>query len=264
MSSMKPCSFCGGSRQSPIDIVDSNVQESELLLDLVFTGWDDSVDGNFVNTNHSVQFTPDPTANCTAVFENHRGTYELLQFHFHWGAEAGEGTEHRVNSRQFDSEIHFITLKRGEANSSAAGDAYSVVSVLLNIDNTAGVTGIWQQLMSVPTANGAETTVSNLRYSDLLPENRDYYYYEGSLTTPTCNETVQWFVLKEQISIPADVVELFRQTVEDADGTLLTENVRDAQALNGRTVQTQEGSGTSNSAKAVTLAILLLVVVCIV
>lgn len=264
-----PDSYCGESRQSPIDIVVDNVQESELLIDLVFTGWNNPVNGAFVNTNHGVQFTP--TANSTvARFENHRGIYELLQFHFHWGTEAGAGTEHRINSSQLDSELHFVTRKMGENSSSVAGDALAVVSVLLDIDTSAGVTGIWEQLTPVPTANGAETIVNNLRYSDLLPlENRDYYYYEGSLTTPLCTEIVQWFVLKEPVSIPAAIVEAFRE-VEGAHGEILTENVRIVQALNGRTVQTpRSGAGSNYKAVSIhvhvcTLIISLFVVVCFV
>ena len=252
-------SSCGRLRQSPIDIVIGDVQESEVLIDLSFTRWESLVNGNFNNTGHSVQFTP--TNGDTATVENHQGTYEVQQFHFHWGSEDGVGgSEHRVNGDQFDAELHFVTLKRGETADSDAGDAFSVVAVFFDIDSNAEVTGIWEQLMPMPTGNGATISVTNLRYSDLLPDNRDYYYYEGSLTTPLCNETVQWFVLKEPISIPAAVVASFRRVVEDDLGTLLTENFRDAQALNGRTVQTPQGSGTSNVYKACAVTFVLAVI----
>jgi len=78
-----------------------------------------------------------------------------------------------------------------------------------------------------------------------LPSNRDFYYYEGSLTTPPCSEVVQWFVLKQPIQIPASYISTLRKVEEDEHGTLLTHNVRDEQPLNGRIVmQTPIGKTT--------------------
>ncbi len=35
--------------------------------------------------------------------------------------------------------------------------------------------------------------------ADLLPADRSFYRYPGSLTTPICNEVVTWVVMKNQI-----------------------------------------------------------------
>jgi carbonic anhydrase len=35
----------------------------------------------------------------------------------------------------------------------------------------------------------------------LLPAQRKYYHYEGSLTTPPCSETVDWIVLARPIEV---------------------------------------------------------------
>jgi carbonic anhydrase len=35
----------------------------------------------------------------------------------------------------------------------------------------------------------------------LLPTQRAYYHYEGSLTTPPCSETVDWIVLAHPIEV---------------------------------------------------------------
>ena len=33
---------------------------------------------------------------------------------------------------------------------------------------------------------------------DILPKNKDYLSFTGSLTTPPCDEEVQWIMLKEK------------------------------------------------------------------
>ena len=39
--------------------------------------------------------------------------HRLLQFHFHWGAEDGRGSEHTLNGNEFSAEVfeHSLTLK---------------------------------------------------------------------------------------------------------------------------------------------------------
>ena len=66
-----------------------------------------------------------------------------------------------------------------------------------------------------------------------LPNHLDYYYYEGSLTTPDYDEIVQWFVLKDPIVLPTSYVEDLR---EIEYGSHLTFNFRDTQDLTDRTV----------------------------
>ena len=40
-------------------------------------------------------------------------------------------------------------------------------------------------------------------FDDLIDDEivKEYYYYQGSLTTPDCNEIVNWFVMKKPLSI---------------------------------------------------------------
>ena len=46
---------------------------------------------------------------------------------------------------------------------------------------------------------------------DLLPSNRTKFYrYNGSLTTPLCNEAVTWTVFANAVEISAEQVEIFR------------------------------------------------------
>ena len=81
--------------------------------------------------------------------------------------------------------------------------------------------------------------------ADLFPNNHDYYYYEGSLTTPDCNETVQWFVYKNLIEVPQAYLQDLRRIKRDASGNLLTFNFRDTQRLNNRQVLSFEEDDVS-------------------
>lgn len=48
---------------------------------------------------------------------------------------------------------------------------------------------------------GMKNSVGTLFLNNLLPTRRDYYTYEGSLTTPPCDENVRWIVMRHPIPI---------------------------------------------------------------
>jgi carbonic anhydrase len=53
------------------------------------------------------------------------------------------------------------------------------------------------------------TVMESSSLLDLLPEEeklKDYFRYLGSLTTPTCDETVIWTLFKEPIQLHRDQV----------------------------------------------------------
>jgi carbonic anhydrase len=62
----------------------------------------------------------------------------------------------------------------------------------------------------------------------LLPVDRSYYRYTGSLVMPPCSEPVLWFVFREALEVSAGQI----QRIAQATG----ENARPMQPLNGRPV----------------------------
>ena len=62
----------------------------------------------------------------------------------------------------------------------------------------------------------------------LLPSERGYYTYVGSLTEPPCTEGVRWFVLKQPLEVPGRHIREFQ--------AIFGRNVRPVQALNARPV----------------------------
>jgi carbonic anhydrase len=65
--------------------------------------------------------------------------------------------------------------------------------------------------------------------SQNLPEEKGYFTYEGSLTTPPCSENVTWIVFKEPIEIALEQVELLKYLMP-------VNNYREEQPHHGRVI----------------------------
>jgi carbonic anhydrase len=73
---------------------------------------------------------------------------------------------------------------------------------------------------------------------DLLPKDKENFFtYEGSLTTPDCNEVVSWIVLKDRATISENQIKLFRELeVWQGPQGRLKKNFRPLQELNTRVI----------------------------
>ncbi len=232
----------------------ADMAQSSSLTPLDFSNsWEETTsNGIFTNIGRTVKFLVDSTSpNITTRMPV--GIYKFLQVHFHWGNRSGVGSEHRINGQQSELEVHFVHSRYGNPN------ALAVVSVLADI-NTRPISGVWATLNASRVTNFSDNfTVYGLNLSSLLPTNRDYYYYEGSLTTPLCDETVQWFVLKNQITVPAAYLEALR-SVRDSTGGVLDYNYRQVQPLGGRVVQTLGSNAATVSSSSYLMALALLTI----
>ena len=223
-----------GWRQSPINVITSNARCSTYLWPLQLSNeYYLPISGTWENKGHTVEFTPD--SNVNAIMTTPVGQYKLLQFHMHWGAGQGQGSEHLINGRASELEIHFVHKKVNNVDVTAK-DANAVLSIRGSMWYVP-INGIYSQLdvTNIRSYGSSPISVSGIYLSALLPYSGDYYYYEGSLTTPDCNEVVQWLLAREEIVVPANYLANLR-TVRDKTGNLINFNYRNTQALNGRTV----------------------------
>jgi len=139
--------------------------------------------------------------------------YDLLQFHFH------TPSEHTVNAKSYDMEMHLVHKSRS--------GGLAVVSLLVEKgrENPA-FRVVWSNL---PERAGSKKSVkASVDASSLLPADRSYYAYDGSLTTPPCSEGVKWHVLKTPVQMSAAQI--------DAMGSILHHNNRPVQPINKRRV----------------------------
>jgi carbonic anhydrase len=79
------------------------------------------------------------------------------------------------------------------------------------------------------TEEEAEVEGVKINVENLLPNNRSYYSYSGSLTTPPCSEDVSWNVMKTPIAASAEQIEQFMEIYQM--------NARPVQPLNRRKIQ---------------------------
>lgn len=90
----------------------------------------------------------------------------------------------------------------------------SVVAILYTIDNMANAEEDQEltRLISEAASIDEEGVKMEADMQALLPENKSYYTYKGSLTTPPCTETLLWHVM----STPMKVSEATMQKIQDS------------------------------------------------
>jgi carbonic anhydrase len=121
--------------------------------------------------------------------------YTLKQFHFH------RPSEEKINGKTFDMVAHLVHADQ-DGN-------LAVVAVLLEKgNNNALIRELWNDLPKEKEKEELLDTIT-INVTALLPEDRGYYTFSGSLTTPPCSENVTWFVLKHPVAITDDEIEQF-------------------------------------------------------
>ena len=140
--------------------------------------------------------------------------FTLQQFHFH--TPGGD----RIHGEEFPLAAHI--LHKGDSGQLLA----VVVLFRLGADNPLLSTLI----PLIPTDRGKDHTLAKQTVSAaaLMPEQRGYYRYTGSLTALPCTEGVQWIVLKEPLTLSAAQLKAYKQRFAD--------NGRAVQPRNHRTV----------------------------
>ena len=209
-----------GKSQSPININTSAVVAGKKVA--VASLKSNKV--NAVHNGHTVQF--DPQGRQLQVVDNVSGkleTFNLLQFHIH------NGSEHTVDDKRHELEAHFVHANQAFIDGDANG-RLAVVGVFLNAGDD-DQNNHWNALLAnLPNHGEAVDKSVKPNYEKLLAEKGDFYSYEGSLTTPGCNEVVNWMVLEQPVTISKSAVASFAQS-QQGHATY-----RNVQPIHGRTL----------------------------
>ena len=134
--------------------------------------------------------------------------FELEQFHFH------HPSEHTLDGAHYPLEVHFV--HHGPTG------ALLVLGVLV----TEGAPNPALRVLFDHLPHGHDATRLSIDPELLIPADRHYLTYDGSLTTPPCTEGVTWIVLATPITASAAQIQAF--------SALFPHNNRPVMPLHGR------------------------------
>ncbi|XP_052283286.1 putative carbonic anhydrase-like protein 2 [Dreissena polymorpha] len=229
-----------GKHQSPINIEPHKILFDPHLQPLQLEAT--AISGLFRNNKKDLTFLVNGQGvgvNITSGPLSYR--YRLYQIKLHFGRENQSGSEHTVDGRGYDGELHFMAYNTElyanytEAQTSPRGIA--IVAVFLTIgkfDHSAFK--ILQERFFVIDKQDTCTDIQNFPLADLLPKSIEHFItYSGSLTQPGCRESVTWVILNKPIHISQQQLDDLR-TVPYQEWR--DSNARPIMPLNNRTIRT--------------------------
>lgn len=199
-------SLCStGKNQSPVNLtgmIESDLKEIKI----------DYKDGGnkVLNNGHTIQvnYAPGSTINV----DGH--SFELKQFHFH------SPSENTIEGHSYPLEAHFV---HADPNGNLA-----VIAVMFEEGKeNAELKKAWAQMPE--QAGESQDLKAIVNAEALLPQQHDYYRFNGSLTTPPCSEGVWWLVMKNSDTASKAQIEEFAHVMHHA-------NNRPLQAINARMI----------------------------
>jgi len=220
-----------GSLQSPIDIDDDDKTCDEtMIFDLTLTTGNSSLtvvdDGEsyVVAYTGSTLYASDVSGILTA--------YQSVNFHFHIPSE------HQIDGETYDLEMHMLhSITTSFLNKNLTTRTSAAVSILFEVDDSSAANPFITALNFTKIATARTLNMNTLLISQ-LPSPIPFYTYQGSTTTPPCNETVNWYVVTTPLKITTAQLAPFKtrflSNLTFASGA---GNNRDVQPLNDRTIK---------------------------
>lgn len=197
-----------GKNQSPIDLKESKAVGTTGLLG--FDVYYRDVALKIMNTGHTVQVN----IPLGSYIKMGGQRFELLHYEFH------TPSEHQKNGFNYPMEVQLIH-KDGDGN---------IVVIAVIFQEGRENEYLSEMLMHLPREIGKENIVNIATVSPakLFPVNKNFYKYNGSLTTPPCDEGVYWMVFKEPVEASAEQIQQLNE--------LMGENARPIQPNHARTL----------------------------
>jgi len=200
-----------GHEQSPIDIRGARLNKSLQPIEFHYIAGSLRLE----NDGHTIIAHLNPGSYIVAGGVR----YELVEFDFHHPGEEA------VKGKLSDLSVHLVHR--------SADGKLAILAVRLVEDVSAPnavLAALWPHLPR--TAGATEKVDEMVSAGGLLPTDRGYWTYTGSLTTPPCTEGVRWFVFEQELTLSRDQLRVF--------ASLFRVNSRGLQDTHGRRIEANE------------------------
>ncbi|XP_022792081.1 carbonic anhydrase 2-like [Stylophora pistillata] len=142
-------------------------------------------------------------------------------------------------TRAYPAEIHFVSYNTKYADLGSAvpkSDGLAVLGVFIEVGGSDNPAYEFLKYAEDVIKASNKTIIMPFKLEPMLPETRDKFFrYSGSLTTPTCDESVTWTVFKHSVKISETQMGYLRK-LEFTSGSRMVNNYRPVQKLNDRKV----------------------------
>lgn len=200
-----------GHAQSPIDIRGAHLDKALQPIEFHYIAGPVTLE----NDGHTILVRVDPGSYIVAAGVR----YQLQRLEFH------HPSEEAVKGRLTDLEAYLV-------HASADGKM-AIIAIRFNEDRgdpNAVLAELWPHL---PKAAGTSQKVTDeVDPAGLLPADRGYWTYTGSLTTPPCTEGVHWFVFEQELTVSRDQLRAYTP--------IFRMNSRPLQDTHGRRIEANE------------------------
>lgn len=224
-----------GSLQSPIDI-DSNTAtcDESMQFDITFST---SINLTVANVGTTLQVTPTTASELSELYVT--DINGLLTGYSGQSFIFRAPSEHEIDGDSYDLELQIVhNISSTFASKGLTIFTSAIVSVFFESSSSASDNAFITALSLSTPGSLTNVTLSSLMSTIFPSTGSEYYTYQGSFTTPTCSETVNYYIMTTPQSISTTQLAVFTalysgsSTFAGGNG-----NNRALQSVNDRTIK---------------------------